>query len=80
MRFAEGVSARDQGHGLLVVHRHARERLPNISCCSHGVGLAVGSFRVHVNQAHLHGRKRILKLAVAACSARLPATCLPAPQ
>src|SRR5208337_2812522 len=66
MGFAEGVSAGDEGNGLLVVHRHPRECLPNIPRRGNWIGLAVGSFRIHINQAHLNGAQRILQLAVAA--------------
>jgi hypothetical protein len=66
MRLAEGVSAGDQGNRLLVVHRHARERLANVPRRSDRIGLAVGAFRIHVDQAHLHRAERIVELTVAA--------------
>ena len=66
MSLAEGVSAGDEGNGLLVIHRHAREGLPNIDCRGDWIRLAVGSFRIHIDQAHLNRAERILELTVAA--------------
>ena len=65
MRFAEGVSAGDEGNCLLVIHRHARERLPNIRRRGDWIRLAIGSFRIHIDQAHLNGAERIFELTVA---------------
>ena len=65
MAFSESVAAGDQGNGLLVVHGHAREGLPNVSGGSERIRYAVGPLRVHVDQAHLHGSQGILKIAVA---------------
>src|SRR5690349_3881342 len=62
---AEGVPAGNQGHGLLVIHRHAGERLANIARRGDGIGISVGSLRIHVNQAHLHSAERIVELPVA---------------
>jgi hypothetical protein len=66
VRLAEGVAAGDQRHGLLVVHRHAREGLAHVAAGGHRVGVAVRAFGVHVDQAHLHGGQRVLQLALAA--------------
>ena len=66
MGLAEGVAAGDQCHGLLVVHRHARERLADVAGRREGIGIAVRPFRIDVDQAHLHGAQRVLKFAVAA--------------
>jgi hypothetical protein len=66
VRLAEGVSAGHERDGLLVVHRHAGEGLAHIAARGHRIGLAVGAFGVHVDQAHLHGGQRVLQLAVAA--------------
>ena len=66
MRLAERVSAGDERNGLLVVHRHARERLANILGRSERIRLAVRPFRIDVDQTHLHGGERILKITVAA--------------
>ena len=65
MRLTESVSAGDQRDGFFVVHRHARERLANIDGRSERIGVSVRAFRIHVNQAHLHCRERILEVAFA---------------
>ena len=62
---AEGVTAGDQRDGFLVVHRHAGECLANISRRGERIRVAVRPFRVDVDQAHLHGAERVLKIAVA---------------
>ncbi len=64
MHLAERVPARRQRDGLIVVHRHARERLADVAARTHRIGLAVGALRVHVDQAHLHGSQRVLQLPV----------------
>ena len=64
MGFAEGVAARDQGHGLLVIHGHAAERLANVLGRGKRIRLAPRAFRVHVDQAHLHRAVGILQLPV----------------
>ncbi len=66
VRLAEGVSAGDERDGLFVVHGHAGEGLTHIAARGHGVGVAVGAFGVHIDQAHLHGGQRVLQLAVTA--------------
>src|SRR5665811_1891529 len=63
--FAECVSAGDERDGLLVVHRHARERLADIARRGDRIRLAIRPFRIHVDQTHLHGSERILKITVA---------------
>ncbi len=62
---AERVSAGDQRDGLFVVHRHTPEGLADVLRRKQRVGIAVRAFRVDVNQAHLHGRQRLLQLPVA---------------
>ena len=52
---AEGVAAGDEGDGLLVVHRHAAEGLPDVPGRGERVGVAVRPLRVDVDQAHLDG-------------------------
>ena len=63
---AEGVTTGNEGDRLLVVHRHAAERLADVDCGSERIGIAVRALRVHVDQAHLHGRERVLELTIAA--------------
>ena len=66
VRLAERVSAGDERDGLLVVHRHARERLADVLGRSERIRVAVRPFRIDVDQTHLHGGERILKITVAA--------------
>ena len=63
--FAEGVTAGNQRDRFFVVHRHAAERFANIPGRREGIRVAVRSFRIHVDQTHLHGAERILKITVA---------------
>ena len=62
---AEGMAAGNQREGLLVIHRHAAEGLADIPYRSGWIRLSIGSFRVHVNQAHLHRAERIVELTIA---------------
>ena len=66
MTLAERVSAGDECDGLFVVHRHAREGLPDVLARGHCTRLAVRTFRVHIDQAHLNGGQRVLEVPVAA--------------
>ena len=59
--FAEGVAARGERDGLLVVHGHAREGHADVARRLERVGIAVGSFGVHVYEAHLDRGQRILE-------------------
>src|SRR5215475_3425963 len=65
MGLAKGVAAGNQRDRFFVVHCHATEGFPNILGSRDGVGLAVWPFRIHVDQTHLHGAERILKVAFA---------------
>ena len=60
------MPAGNESDRLFVVHRHAIERLTNIAGRGDRIGLAVRSFRIHVNQAHLNGAEMILELAITA--------------
>ena len=66
MRLAKGMATCDQGDRLLVVHRHAEECFANVLGRRDGIGLAVRTFGVDVDQPHLDGAKRVLQLAFAA--------------
>ena len=66
VRLAEGVTADDQRQRLLVVHRHAAERLADVTAGRHRIRVAVGALGVDVDQAHLHGAERARQFAVAA--------------
>src|SRR5271157_5767212 len=63
--FAKGVTAGNERNGLLVIHRHAGESLSDIPCRGNRIRLSIRSFRIHVDQTHLHGSERILKITVA---------------
>ena len=65
VRLAEGVAAGDQRDGLFVVHRHAPERLADVAGSGERVGVAVGAFRIDIDQAHLHRAERVIEFAVA---------------
>ncbi len=75
MRLADGVAAGGQGHGFLVIHGHAGEGVAHVACGLERIGRAVDAFGIHVNQAHQHGGKRVLQVALAgvaaACAAAL---------
>ncbi len=66
MGFAERVSAGNERNRLLVIHRHATERLSNVPGCGERIRVAVRPLRIHVDQAHLNGAERILEFPVAA--------------
>ncbi len=61
---AEGVAARDQRHGLLVIHGHAAERLADVPGRGERIRLPSGTLGIHVDQAHLDGAGRFLQLPV----------------
>ena len=63
MRLAERVAAGDQRHGFFVVHRHAAEGLADVVSRREGIGVAVRTFGVHVDQSHLHRGQRVLQVA-----------------
>ena len=63
---AEGVPAGGERHGFLVVHGHAGEGLPHVAAGGHRIGHAIGAFRVHVDQPHLHSSQGLFQLAIAA--------------
>ncbi len=65
MCLAESVSARNERHGLFIIHRHAQKSLANVARRSQRIRLAVRPFWVDVNQAHLHRGKRVFEVAIA---------------
>src|SRR5215217_2493833 len=66
MALAEGVAADDERKGLLVVHGHAAEGLPDVGGGRQRIRVAVGPLRVHVDQPHLHGAEGAGELPLAA--------------
>jgi hypothetical protein len=67
--FAEGVSAGGERNGFLVVHGHAGERFADVTAGGDRIRIAVRAFRVHVDQAHLHGRQGVFEIAVTGVTA-----------
>ena len=63
---AEGVAAGNQRDGLLVIHRHAKERFADILGGRDRIRLAVRAFGIDIDQPHLHCAERLRKLAFAA--------------
>ena len=66
---AKGVTASHQGHGFLIVHRHAGEGFAHITAGRHRIRVAIRAFGVHIDQAHLHRRQRVIELAIALITA-----------
>ncbi len=66
MGFAEGMPTRYQRNRLLIVHGHPRESLPNVSCRGERIRVSIRTFRVHVDETHLHGSERALKITLSA--------------
>ena len=64
MGLAKGVAAGDQRHGLFVVHRHAGKGVADVAGRSQRIGVATRTFRIDVDEAHLHSRQRVLELAL----------------
>ena len=65
MRLAEGMPARRQRDGVGIIHAHAGKGLADIAARGDRIGVAVRPLGVDVDQAHLHGGQRVLKLPVA---------------
>ncbi len=63
---AERVATDDERDRLLVVHRHASERLADVDRGGDRVRVAVRSFGVDVDETHLHGAERAAELALTA--------------
>ncbi len=66
VRLAERMPTGDQRDRLLVVHRHAPERVADVLRGRERVRVAVGALRIDVDEAHLDGRERIGKVPGAA--------------
>mmetsp|Transcript_25902 Transcript_25902/g.74897 ORF Transcript_25902/g.74897 Transcript_25902/m.74897 type:complete len:212 (+) Transcript_25902:1498-2133(+) len=63
MRFSECVPSSDQSNRFLVIHRHPTECRANVMSSIQRVAIARRSFRIHINQSHLHRAKRFLQVA-----------------
>src|SRR5215207_2990605 len=66
MGLADRVAADDERNRLLVVHRHATERLSNVAGGRQRIRVAARPLRVHIDQTHLNCTKRPVELTVAA--------------
>ena len=66
MRFTKRVPTGHKRHGLFIIHGHARECFADVITRGEGIGIAIWAFRIHINQAHLHGRQWVFQLARAA--------------
>ena len=66
VRLAERVATGDQRGGFLVVHRHAAEGFADIIGGQLRIRHAIRAFRVHIDQAHLHGAQGPAQLAAGA--------------
>ena len=60
MCLAERVAADDERNRLLVVHRHASERLADVPGGGLRIGIAAGALGIHVDEAHLHRGEWVL--------------------
>ena len=69
VHLAKSVAAGHQGHSFVVVHGHAGEGFAHVVGRQLGVGVAVWTLRVDVNQAHLNGGQGVVQLALAAVTA-----------
>src|SRR5438270_14020435 len=63
---AEGVTAGNQRNRLLIIHCHAGEGLPDVPRRGKRIRLAIRPFGVHIDETHLHGSERILKITLSA--------------
>ena len=59
---AEGVAAGDQGDGLFIVHGHLAEGHADLLGGRERVRVAAGTFRIHVDEAHLGGGEGVFQL------------------
>src|SRR5580704_2000236 len=60
------MSAGNERNRLLVIHRHAGESLADIPCRGQWIRLSIRAFRIHIDETHLYGSERLLKITVAA--------------
>ena len=63
---AERMTAGNQRNRLHVIHRHPGECLSDVPRRSDWIGFSIWSFRIHVNQSHLHRGERIGEITIAA--------------
>src|SRR5947209_2498367 len=68
MGFAEGVTSGNECNRFLIVHGHPGEGLPNVARRGERIRVSIRAFRVHIDQTHLHGSERALKITLSAVS------------
>src|SRR5215213_10796992 len=66
MALADRVAADDERDRLLVIHRHTTEGRSNVPGGRQRIRVATGPFRIHIDQAHLHGAERTGEFPIAA--------------
>ena len=64
MSFPEGMAAGNESDGFCVIHGHTAECFANILCSKLWIGRPVGTLGIHINKAHLNGRKRVIEFAL----------------
>src|SRR5688500_8335208 len=79
MRLAERMSTRNKGHSFFVIHSHATKGLANVTRCRDGIRFTIRTFRVHVDESHLHSTQRTFKLAVSSISVVAQPLCFRTP-
>ena len=62
--FSKGMTTGDERDGFLVIHGHAGKSLADVLGGSQRVGFTVRTFRIDIDQTHLHGGKRLIELAL----------------
>ena len=65
VRLAKGMTTGNERDGLLVIHRHPREGLTNVTRRGEWIRIAVGTLGVDIDQAHLHRSQRVFQFAIA---------------
>ena len=64
--FAEGVSTGNESDRFFIIHGHAAEGLTNVDGRGQWIRCTVRTFRVDVDETHLHGTEGSFELALAA--------------
>ena len=65
MALAEGVATRHKSNGLFHRHPHPGKRIPHFRSGGHGIRIAMGALRIHVNQPHFDSSQRLVEPAIA---------------
>ena len=64
MSLAKGMATSHQRHGFFVIHRHPGKCFTHIMRTGQWIWIAIRAFRVHIDQAHLHSRQRMLQITL----------------